>query len=107
MEEAAEAHDGLALGGVLSEVQRLRDRHVEPAGQDLLLRLPVVRRRDELHVQARIGKVSLAQSDHERQVVGVEEPLEAELDGGGRHGGRCHEEKEGAARERHCREERR
>ena len=93
VKEAAEAHDGLSLGRVLCEVQRLGDRHVEPAGQDLLLRLPVVRRRDELDVQARIGKVALAQSDHQRQVVGIEEPLEAKLDGGGRgRGGGCHEE---------------
>ena len=100
VKEAAEAHDGLSLGRVLCEVQRLGDRHVEPAGQDLLLRLPVVRRRDELDVQARIGKVALAQSDHQRQVVGIEEPLEAKLDGGGRgRGGGCHEEKESAAYE--------
>ena len=101
VEEAAEAHDGLALGRVLREVQRLCDRHVEPAGQDLLLRLPVVRRRNELNVQARIGKVSLTQSDHERQVVGIEEPLEAKLDGDCGRGGGCHEEKESAASELH------
>mmetsp|Transcript_13669 Transcript_13669/g.43167 ORF Transcript_13669/g.43167 Transcript_13669/m.43167 type:complete len:242 (-) Transcript_13669:193-918(-) len=51
VEESSEPDDGLAHRGVLREVQRLGHGDVEPSGEDLRLRLPVIARRHQLDIE--------------------------------------------------------
>lgn len=62
-------------------MERLRHGHVEPAGEDLLLGLPVVGGLDELDGQAEVAEYPVALGDYQREVVGVDEPLQTQPDG--------------------------
>jgi hypothetical protein len=71
VEESAETQHGFPGGGIPREMQRFRHGDVEPAGDYLLLGLPVIGWFDDYYVQPRLAKITLAQRDDQRQMICV------------------------------------
>ena len=77
MQPPGEPHHGTVspTGGVLGQVQRFCDGHVQSARLDFVGGLPVVRGFDEFDLEGEGGEYGVALGDDEGEVVGVGEPL--------------------------------